>query len=267
MKVLYDPDFDDQCCVIDNEWSKKRKQREINFYAEHAVKQVKLEEEGIICSYQKPPAGTRESYKIGINQKTVEGIVPHATIGQDSGKCEPMQPNVWNVFTKPLYDKTTVPIKRYNKYLTDPMYVKLVHSKVIGLMKKWQKAVCVAITELQQEWNYPFTCVENQYTWACNKIDSVMHGLQKFRIMPVSHMNIMSVVELVMGIDDEEQADFAVSLARCQTIQIAVVRHLDTNDCSVVTIFDNCYARKVAYGKGSFPDFSDKDTVYNFRNM
>jgi hypothetical protein len=80
-------------------------------------------------------------------------------------------------------------------------------------------------------------------------------------------MNIMSVVELVVGIDDEEQADFTASLARCQTVQIAVVRHLDTNDCSVVTIFDNSYARKVAYGKGIFPDFSDKDTVYNFRNM
>jgi hypothetical protein len=267
MKVMYDPDFDDTCCIIDNEWSKKRKKREINFYAEHSVKRVKLEEEGIICSYQQPPAGTREVYKIGITEKTVEGIVPHSTIGQDAGKCEPMQPNVWNVFTKPLWDKTTVPIKGYNKYLTDPDYVKLVHSKVIGLMKKWQKAVCVAIRELQEEWNYPFSCVENQYTWACNKIDSVMNGLQNFRVMPVSHMNIMSVVELVRGIDDEEQADFAVSLARCQTVQVAVVRHLDNNDCSVVTIFDNSYARKVAYGKGSFPDFSEKDTVYNFRNM
>jgi hypothetical protein len=250
------------CCVIDNEWSKKCKQREINFYAEHAVKTVKLEEDGIICSYQKPPAGIQETYKIGINKKCVEGIVPHATIGQDAGKCEPLQPNVWNVFTKPLYDITTVPIKGYNKYLTDPEYIKLLLSKVINLMKKWQKVVCVAITESQQEWNYPFTCVENQYTWACNKIDSVMHGLQNFCIMSVSHMNIMSVVELVGGIDDKEQADFAVSLVRCQTIEIAVIRHLNNNDCSVVTIFDNSYAQKVAYGKGSFPNFSDEDTVY-----
>lgn len=268
MPVMYDPNFDDKCCIIsDNEWSKRRKQREINFYAECATKRVKLEEDGVICSFQKPPAGTKVSYKVGPNKKVVEGIVPHCTLGNDNGMFEPMQPNIWNVFTKPLYDRTTVPIKGYNKYLTDPDYVKLVHSKVVGLMKEWEKAVLNSFKELQDEWSYPFKCVANQYNWVINKTGCIMEGLMDFLIMPVSHMNVVSVIQLVKGIEDEEQADFAISLAQCHKIEVAVIRHLDTNDCSVVTIFNNNYERKVAYGKGSFPDFSKELTVYNFRNM
>jgi hypothetical protein len=83
MPLKFDKDFDTNSVIIDNTWSKKRKQKEIDNYSKYAVCRAKLEE--AIGEYvQTPPAGTVETKETKCGKVT--GIVPHIKIRHAVGE-------------------------------------------------------------------------------------------------------------------------------------------------------------------------------------
>jgi hypothetical protein len=88
-----------------------------------------------------------------------------------------------------------------------------------------------------------------------------MEALSSFTLMPVSHMNIQAVVSTIHGISDDKQADFAIHLGQCKHIKVGVIYHVGKNNVSIVTIFDNNYKYKVAYGKKSIEDLGDYEST------
>ncbi len=61
---------------------------------------------------------------------------------------------------------------------------------------------------------------------------------------------------MVDGVDNEEKADFIIKLAKCKSCKIALIRHNDLNNCTIVTIFDEDNKKKIAYGKKEIKDYS-----------
>jgi hypothetical protein len=245
--------------LVDCSFSAKKKRKNIESYAVYCAKVAKLEEDGLIEADQNPPAGFIDTFETS-NGKKILSIVPHFCECPDKDECHPTKTNVWHQYRKPVYDTTIVPILEYKNYLVDPEYVKLLHSRVNGLIRSWRLAVDECCGSMHGIWGYPWKAVVDQYDWYKDKTEPIMEALSSFTLMPVSHMNTQAVVSTIRGITDDEQADFAIRLGQCKHIKIGVVRHIGKNNVSIVTIFDNNYKHKVAYGKKSIEDLGDDET-------
>jgi hypothetical protein len=244
--------------LVDTSFSTKKKKREIECFAINRAEIAKLEDDGVICSDQDPPAGSEDTYTTS-NDKEIISIIPHLSNCPNKDECHPNKPKVWHCYRKPIYDNTVVPIANYKNYLVDPCYIRMLHSHVNGLIRAWRIAVDECCKSMQGIWGYLWKAVMDQYDWYKNKTEPIMEALSTFDLMPVSHMNKKAVLSTISGITDEEQADFAIRLGQCKRIEIAVVRHVGKNNVSVVTIFDNNYKYKVAYGKRSIEDLIEEE--------
>jgi endoglucanase Acf2 len=132
MPLKYDDDFDTTAVIIDNSWSKKRKQKEIDNFSKYAVQRAQLEE--AVGEYvQTPPAGTVESKETACGKVT--GIVPHVKIGHAVGEGYCLQPSIWHAIHHTCTRITAVPFRKYRGYLKDPEYIELVHKRVIGMIQ------------------------------------------------------------------------------------------------------------------------------------
>ncbi len=255
MPLTFDPNFDTNPVIIDNTWSKKRKQKEIDNYARVAVTRRKREEViGEIV--QTPPAGSVQ--KKDTVYGVVSGIVPHIKNGHAVGEGYTLQPSVWHALHHPVTGITAVPYRNYVNYLKDPEYIEFVHKRVIGMIKAWVECIEETVTDLREDWGYSWAAVKDQLFWARRLTDKMMVGLSKFKLFPVTVLNLRSVVELIEGVDDEEKADLVVQIANCKKCEIAIIRHVKENNVSIVTIYDNNNTHKVAYGKGSIKDLNNE---------
>jgi hypothetical protein len=253
MPLTIDPNFDTTPVIIDNTWSKKKKQKDIENYAKLAVKRRKIDE-CIGEIVQRPAACTVQQTETVFG--TFSGIVPHIKHGHAVGEAYTLQPSVWHALHHPVSDITRVPIRNYKNYLKDPEYIELVHKKVVGMIKAWVQCVEETVKDLQQEWDYSWDAVKDQLYWARRLTDKMMVGLSKFKLFPVTVLNLRAVVELVEGVDDEEKADLILQIANCKFCDIAIIRHIESNNVSIVTIYDHNNTHKVAYGKGSIKNLN-----------
>jgi CCR4-NOT transcriptional regulation complex NOT5 subunit len=151
---------------------------------------------------------------------------------------------------------TAVPYRKYKNYLKDPEYIEFVHKRVIGMIKAWVQCIEETVKDIQQEWDYSWDAVKDQLYWARRLTDTMMVGLSKFKLFLVTVLNLCAVVELVEGVDDEEKADLVLQIANCKFCEVAIIRHIETNNVSIVTIYDHNNTHKVAYGKGSIKDLN-----------
>jgi hypothetical protein len=253
MPLKYDKDFDTNPIIIDNTWSKKRKQKEIENFSKYAVRRAQLEEViGEIV--QTPPAGTKETKKTKFGE--VSSIVPHVKIGHAVGEGYCLQPSIWHAVHYPATGVTAVPLKKYVNYLKDPEYITFAHERVIGMMQQWVECVQETVKDLREDWDYSWSAVKDQYNWATNWTDAIMTGLSKFKLFPVTVLNSRAVIQLIDGVQDEEKADFVLQMANCYFCEIAVIRHIESNNVSIVTIYDNNNKHKVAYSKGEIKDLN-----------
>jgi hypothetical protein len=211
----------------------------------------------VICSDQDPPAGKKDRFTTS-NGKEIVNIVPHFADCPDKDECHPKKPNVWHCYHKPVYDNTVMPIANYKNYLLDPVYIKILHSHVNGLIRAWHLAVDKCCSSMHNIWGYPWKAVSDQYDWYKTKTEPIMEALSTFQLMPVSHMNKVAVLSTISGIIDDKQADFAICLGQCKRIEITVVSHVGKNNVSIATIFDNNYKYKVAYGKSPLRTYAMK---------
>jgi hypothetical protein len=92
----------------------------------------------------------------------------------------------------------------------------------------------------------------------------MQEGLSKFSVMPVSHLNHTAVMKLVEGVNREEEVDLIINLGKSVNIEVGVVRDKDHNNVSIVTIFDQDSAQKVAYGKIFVEDLMNKTRAKSF---
>jgi hypothetical protein len=76
-----------------------------------------------------------------------------------------------------------------------------------------------------------------------------MIGVSKFKMISVGLLNKEASMELVEGVNNKEKADFVINLGKFRSCNIAVIRHDEYNNISIVTIFDDNYKHKVAHGK------------------
>jgi hypothetical protein len=93
------------------------------------------------------------------------------------------------------------------------------------------------VKEIEEEWEYSWFAFTDQHNWAITCLDPIIIGLDKFQLISVSLMNIEAMIELGERIDNEEKADFIIYLARCKCCEIALVRHDNLNNCSIVCNF------------------------------
>jgi hypothetical protein len=253
VKTYKDDDFNTDVVLVDCSYSSGKKRKDMEKFSIYTAKVAKLEDDGVICKDQDPPAGKEDRFFTSLGKEIVS-VVPHFCDCPDKDECHPTKPNVWHCYRKPVYDNTVVPMFQYNKYLLDPEYITILHSRVNGLIRAWRIAVDECCSSMFGIWGYPWKAVSDQYDWYKEKTEPIMEALSTFKLMPISHMNKRAVLSIVRGITDDEQADFAIRLGQCKRIEIAVVRHTDKNNVSIVTIFDNDYKYKVAYGKKTIED-------------
>jgi hypothetical protein len=253
MPLTFDPNYDTTPVIIDKTLSRKKKQQNFDKYAHVAVKRRKKDEAND-AMVQKPPAGTVQTTEtvFGI----VKGIVPHIQNGRDVGTGGTLEPSVWHELSHSETGTTEVPYRNYKNYLKDPEYIEFVHKRVIGMIKAWVQCMEETVNDLQQEWDYSWDAVMDQLYWARRLTDAMMVGLSKFKLFPVTVLNLRAIVELVEGVDDEEKADLVLNLANCKLCEVAIIRNMETNNVCIVTIYDHNNNHKVAYGKGSIKDLT-----------
>jgi hypothetical protein len=245
--------------IVDCSYSKKRKKTEIEFFLIYEAKVAALEDDGVICRNQNSPTGAKDKF-VTSNGVEIVSIIPHCTDCPDLDECHPNKPIVWHEYRKPVFDNTIVPMLDYHNYLLDPAYIKLLHSRVNGLIRAWRIAVDQCISSLHGVWGYSWKALSDQYDWYKTMTEPIMEALSSFHLMPVSHMNAKAVQSLIREINDDEQAVFAICLGQCKQIGIAVIWHIDKNNVSIVTIFDQDYKYKVTYGKKSIEDLRDEES-------
>jgi hypothetical protein len=250
--------FNTKVDLVDCSYSKKRKKMDIEYFSLYEAKVAALEDDGVICRNQNPPAGAKDKFTTS-NGVEIVSIVPHFTECPDLDECHPNKPNVWHEYRKPVFDNTIVPMLDYHNYLVDPEYIKLLHSRVNGLIRAWRIAVDECISSMHCMYGYSWKALSDQYDWYKTQTEPIMEALSSFHLMPISHMNARAAQSLIRGINCDEQADFAIRLGQCKRIGIAVIRHTDKNNVSIVTIFDQDYKYKVAYGKISIEDLRDEE--------
>jgi hypothetical protein len=194
----------------------------------------------------------------------VDRIVPHVRAGHSRMECYKEQPSIWNVLRKPLYDGTIIHMSGYVNHLVDPVYVKTEHKKINGLLQEWKRVHEEAISDLQIDWQFSYEAIKDQLNWINSRVELMQEGLTKFSLMPVSHLNHTAVRKLVEGVNTEEEADLIINLGKSVNIEVGIVRDDDRNNVSIVTIFDQDNARKVAYGKKSVEDLTMKPRALSF---
>jgi hypothetical protein len=91
--------------------------------------------------------------------------------------------------------------------------------------------------------------------------DAMMVGLSKFKLFPVTVLNSYALVDLIKGVEDEEKADFVLQMANCHFCEVAIIRHIEKNNVSIVTIYYNNNKHKVAYGKGAIQDLNHLEQI------
>jgi hypothetical protein len=253
-QVVLDPNWDNKAVIIDCSQSKKRKQEELENYAAYAVKRKEKEEKYGEIYEQNPPAGT---VQIDISKLgRVYSIVPHIQLKADKSPISKLRPSVIGELKQPVLGATVVNVKNYKNHLTDPEYVSVQHQKVIGMIKQWKMLVLDIIKEMEDEWEFSFFAFKEQHDWAKTQLDPVVMGLSKFKLVSVGLLNINAVIQLVDGVENEEMADFVINLSTCRSCEIALLRHDELNNCSIVTIFNENNKRKVAYGKKEIKDYN-----------
>jgi hypothetical protein len=159
----------------------------------------------------------------------------------------------------PVLGGTIVNIKKYTKHYTDPDHMVVEHQKLIGLIKQWKLMAMVIVREMEEEWDYSWLAFKDQHNWAKTGLERIIVGISKFKMISVALLNHQASIKLIDGIDDEEMADLTINLSSCKTYKIAIVRHDDLNNCSIVTIFDGNNKHKVAYGKKKLEDLNIKE--------
>jgi hypothetical protein len=111
--------------------------------------------------------------------------------------------------------------------------------------------------EMEDGWEYSWFVFREQHDWVKTCLDPDIIGLDKFKLISVRLLNIEAVIELVDGVENEEMEDFVINLTRCKCCkEIALVRHDELKNCSVVTIFDENNKNEVAYSKKAIRDLS-----------
>jgi hypothetical protein len=121
-----------------------------------------------------------------------------------------------------------------------------------------------AISDLQIDWEFSYKAIKDQLNWINSRVELMQEGLLKFSVMPVSHLNHTAVMKLVEGVKREEEVDLIINLGKSVNIEVGVVRDKDHNNVSIVTIFDQDSAQKVAYGKIFVEDLMNKTRAKSF---
>jgi hypothetical protein len=251
-------DFNTTLTRIDCTPSKKRKQASIDKYTNYALRKH-LRESEYGERVQRPPSGKHQDEQTELGK--IESFVPIIRGGYGEGTIHWYKPSIWHLVKKPYLGGTTIPLKLYNKYLTDTEYVVLEHKKLIGMMREWKLTVLESIKELEEEWGYSWQATRDQYKWCQDYITPMMIGIQNFKLIPVGCLNKQTVISLVDGIDEEEKADLVINMGKCEKYEIACVRHDRENNCSIITIFDDNHKHKVAYGKKQIINLSHKPSA------
>jgi hypothetical protein len=256
--VKKDNNWNNHAVIIDCSMSKKRKQREVELHCAVTAKNLEREERYGADANQAPPAGIleTETNKFG----RVTSIVPRVELQRVLAvKLKKNRPTVIVALKPPVLGGTIVNIKNYTKHYTDPDHVVVEHQKVIGLMKQWKLTVLGIVREMEEEWDYSWLAFKSQHDWAKNSLERMIQGLSKFKMISVGVLNQQAAIKLIDGIDDEEMADLAINLASCKSCEIAILRHDELQNCSIVTIFDGNNNHKVAYGKKEIEDLNKKE--------
>jgi hypothetical protein len=259
MPLTNDPDWNNTPVIIDCSLSKKRKQREVELYSALARREMERAERYGEDHTLGPPAGIKQTDTNRLGCR-VTSITPRIEITREFGsEFKKFRPTVLLELKKPVLGGTVVNIKNYTKHYVDPEHVNVEHQQLIGMMKQWKVTIMDIIREMEEEWEYPWEAFTDQHNWAKTCLERMMVGISKFEMISVGLLNEQAAIKMIDGIDDEEQADLAINLCRCKTCEIAIVRHDDLNNCSIVTIFDGNNKHKVAYGKKEVKDLKSKE--------
>jgi hypothetical protein len=184
-------------------------------------------------------------------------IVPHVVLNTNQpSTLSKKRPTVLAELKQPMIGGTVVKVQNYKKHYIDTEYVAVQHQKLIGMMKQWKMLVLDIIKEMEDEWEFSWFAFKDQHNWAKTCLDPVMIGVSKFNMVFIGLLNIEAVIELVDGVDNEEQANFIIKLAKCKCCEIALIRHNHLNNCTIVTIFDEDNTKKIAYGKKEIKDYT-----------
>jgi hypothetical protein len=131
MSLTFDKDFDTTLVIIDNTWSKKCKQEQLDKYTKYAESRMKVEEAvGEIVQTLLVGTVQKTETKFGV----VSGIVPHIKIGHTVGGAYSLQPSVWYVLHHQVTGINAAPFRNYVNYLKDPEYIAFAHKNKIRHM-------------------------------------------------------------------------------------------------------------------------------------
>jgi hypothetical protein len=205
-----------------------------------------------------PKAGKKRKVDVeDADDSSVVVVTPRVRTGPDqailtSGDAPSIQ---WEVTE--VSGTTYVPVSGYSNYITDPEYIELRKSVLLGKIDEWRNASLqllglVELKDAQREGGALYDtpgCYFKQRRWAEHVIPAIMTGIRDFTKVPVEIMNQESLFHLVPGISSIEAADFVYHISKCRKFEIIVTPMPDCNDFRIETEFDRSTTR--AYGKNT----------------
>ena len=140
----------------------------------------------------------------------------------------------------------------YTTHWTDPKYIKIVHSTIMGKIAAWRDHTMLAIERINKIEAYPKSKGARQYAWAKTTVMNLLEDLNKMNTVPVPilHSDAISIC-CVEGVTTQEMADFIVNMSNCQTFSLFFVPLDDTmDDYEIETKFEAAiYSNSRSYGK------------------
>ena len=180
-------------------------------------------------------------------------VLPTIREGWQLGTYDRYDESTQYVCDKDKDDHTTIKVPRYYQYIHDDVYKREVKLKLNGKLAAWRKATLKVFVDVrkQKDKNYGKERFEDQYHWAKTVVPRLMKAVDKFDLVPIEILNLDHILKFVVGIDDEEEADFVSNMANCSDFEIIFVPFGDEDDFCVRTRFDYDEGKTYAYGKDS----------------
>ena len=235
----------------------KRKKQVYNFVVDEETEVIQ----------QRPPAGKRQKLVLDTEQGStnisINICTPLVRAGEQrliEGGKPSREDDVVQLICKTAAPSTTaVGIGGYVKYLVCPDYISAKKEQLIGKIAAWQQASIEILSILKSENVYKSRAYEKQLDWA-KDVTAIICGLHQYNDMPVHCLNRETLIQVIDGVNDREQADFLYQIAKCDKFELLLFTHYSTFcNFELTTRFDGNVVLQESFGKTYIEDLSPSD--------
>ena len=137
--------------------------------------------------------------------------------------------------------------KSSNYHLKDSNWITNYHKIVNGKIREWRRSMLKIFNKLDNTHNMNRNTYKKQLDFAQHRALKIQFGISNFNDFPVHILNHKNLIEMIDGIESEEQAEFVIWVSNSRVFEITPYIKQRSNEINVVTVFDSNYS--VIFGK------------------